>query len=95
MRRGRDLFKIRVIRDLRSWAIVKQNQKQKGKRDPEPEERPSAQNDADGSREKTAGLVFLAILFSLVFWNSYWFLSKFLLLFVIFYLIYLGAKSRL
>ncbi len=68
--------------------------KQKGKRKPEPEERRSDLEGADRSKEKTAGLLFLAVLFSLVFWNSYWFLSKFLLLFVIVYVIYLAAKSR-
>lgn len=97
--RAEDSFEGRIIRDLCSWAIVtqkqKQKQQQKGKRDPEPEESPSARNDLDTSREKTVGLLFLALLFSLVFWDSYWFLSKFLLLFVIFYLIYIGAKSRL
>jgi len=33
----------------------------------------------------------------LIFWDSYWFLSKFLLLFVIVYVVYVvyvGAKSR-
>ncbi|GEM_PF-498781 len=96
--RAEDSFEGRIIRDLCSWAIVTQKQKQKqqkGKRDPEPEESPSARNDLDASREKTVGLLFLALLFSLVFWDSYWFLSKFLLLFVIFYLIYIGTKSRL
>jgi hypothetical protein len=66
--------------------------KQKGKR--ESEERPSAGADAVKTREKTIGLLFLAVLFSLVFWDSYWFLSKFLLLFVIVYVVYIGAKSR-
>jgi hypothetical protein len=68
--------------------------KQKGRREPEPLEKPSAGTDAERSKEKTAGLLFLAVLFSLVFWNSYWFLSKFLLLFVIFYVIYVVSKSR-
>jgi len=66
--------------------------KQKGKR--EPERKSTAGTDAEGTREKTAGLLFLAVLFSLVFWNTYWFLSKFLLLFVIVYVIYITAKSR-
>ena len=70
--------------------------KQKGKREPKPEaeEKPSAETDGERCREKTVGLLFLAVLFSLVFWNSYWFLSKFLLLFVIFYVIYVVSKSR-
>ena len=74
----------------------------KGRRKPEKEDDPKsappsrAPDDLGGERkrEKTAGLVFLAILFSLVFWNSYWFLSKFMLIFAICYVIYLGAKSR-
>jgi len=87
-----DSFEGRVIRDLRSGLIVKQ----KGKREPKPEaeEKPSTGTDADRSKEKTVGLLFLAVLFSLVFWNSYWFLSKFLLIFVIVYVVYVVSKSR-
>ena len=66
--------------------------KQKGKRDSE--EKPPARTGAEMSREKTVGLLFLAVLFSLVFWNSYWFLSKFLLIFVIVYAGYITIKSR-
>jgi len=87
---GGDFFGGRVIRDLRSGLIVKQ----KGKREPEPEEKPSAGRDPERSKEKTAGHLFLAVLFSLVFWDSYWFLSKFLLIFVIVYVIYVVSKSR-
>jgi hypothetical protein len=66
--------------------------KQKGKRNSE--EKTSAGADANMTREKTVGLLFLAVLFSLVFWNSYWFLSKFLLVFVIVYAGYITIKSR-
>jgi hypothetical protein len=85
---GGDFFGGRVIRDLISGLIVKQKVKR------EPENKPSAGTDADSSKEKTVGLLFLAVLFSLVFWDSYWFLSKFLLLFVIVYVGYIVAKSR-
>lgn len=66
--------------------------KQKGKRDSE--EKLPAKTGAEMGREKTVGLLFLAVLFTLVFWNSYWFLSKFLLIFVIVYVGYIIAKSR-
>jgi Zn-dependent protease with chaperone function len=48
----------------------------------------------DMNREKTAGLLFLALIFTIVFWNTFWFLSKFMLLFVIGYVVYLAVKSR-
>jgi hypothetical protein len=59
-------------------------------------DRPAAPTEAGEERrkEKTAGLLFLALLFAFIFWDAYWFLSKFLLAFVIVYVLYLVARSR-
>ncbi len=43
-------------------------------------------------REKNLGMVALAILFIIIFWNTYWFLSKFLLLFIIVYVAYMAHR---
>ncbi|MCR3884333.1 MAG: hypothetical protein NUK54_08170 [Methanothrix sp.] len=55
---------------------------------------PPPPGEADMNREKTAGLLFLALLFAIIFWDAFWFLSKFMLLFVIAYVVYLVVKSR-
>lgn len=59
-----------------------------------PQSQTSPKTEDDDTRKKTVGHLFLAVLFSVIFWNSYWFLSKFLLLFVIVYVAYIVAKSR-
>jgi len=59
-------------------------------------DRPAAPTELGEERrkEKTVGLLFLALLFALIFWDAFWFLSKFLLAFVIVYILYLGLRSR-
>ena len=59
-------------------------------------DRPAAPTELGEERrkEKTVGLLFLALLFALIFWDAFWFLSKFLLDIRIVYILNRGFRAR-